>query len=96
MTPAPDPQRLNPNTKQGRIVQAMVGGAVLDRFAAERHGDHVLPSTVALLQRRFGLTVSRRQVMKDSKFGRFWSCEYWLDETNRDRARRLLAAAGGK
>lgn len=92
MTP-PTERRISPTTKQGRTLTQFLGGASLDRFAAERWGDHVLPSTVSLLEKRFGLRFSRQLVKRVSTWGEFSCTRYSLDPANRALARRLLSGA---
>lgn len=38
-------------TKRGRILGLLRAGISLNRFEAERHGDHALNSTIAVLRR---------------------------------------------
>ncbi len=84
-------RRICPASKQGRLLAVFVRGAWLDRFAAEKIGDHVLPTSVSLLQRRFGLSFDRRRVTKAGAYGTFSCVEYSLPFESRARARQLLA-----
>ena len=89
----PAERRISPATKQGRTLAKFLGGASLDRFAAETWGDHVLPSTVSLLEKRFGLRFTRELVKRVSTWGEFSCTRYSLDAANRVLARRLLSGA---
>lgn len=91
----PDHHTTRPKKWQ-RVAAALLTGQSFTRFEAERElNDHVLPSTVADLQRR-GITVLRCDVTVPGFQGiATHCCRYWLDRTpeNLDRARRLLGLA---
>jgi len=93
VTPQPAERRISPATKQGRTLAQFLTGSSLDRFAAEAWGDHVLPSTVSLLEKRFGLRFEREVVKRVSTWGEFNCTRYSLDPANRALARRLLSGA---
>lgn len=47
-------------TKQSRILRLLADGESLNRFEAERIGDHTLPSTISTLRHYHGLPLPRR------------------------------------
>jgi hypothetical protein len=75
--------------KWQRILQHFVDGHDLDRFRAERLGDHVLNTTVSQLANR-GIVVSREPITIEGRFGSIACNRYWLEPEQRERARRLL------
>lgn len=71
------------------MLAAFIEGRRLSRFDAEKLGDHCLPSTVAALQAS-GVRIDRERVTIDGQHGRFWCCVYWLGESERATALRIL------
>ncbi len=70
-------------SKLQRVLSALAGGETLNRFQAERSlNDHVLPSTISEIQRRFGIRVSRRRKNR--------CAYYWLPPVERQKAVKLL------
>lgn len=84
---------IRPGTKLARVLTALAQGHRLNRFDAEQLGDHVLNTTVSMLEKR-GVRIARKLVEVGGRFGTFHCCEYWIDDADRDAASRLLA--GGK
>ena len=84
--------QMDHSTKAGRVLRALADGRRLDRFTAERElHDHVLPSTVASLQARFGLMIHRRIISVPGYQGHATRvAEYHLDADGRRRAREIL------
>lgn len=56
--PSAPATRIRRNTKLGRILTVLAAGRSLNRFEAERIGDHCLHSTVAKIE-RYGIRVQR-------------------------------------
>ena len=86
-----------PRTKIARILAHLLTGASLNRFEAERMGDHCLPSTVAALANRHGLTFQRRAERVPNGWGE--PCDvtrYSLPPCERKRARIVLLALDAK
>jgi hypothetical protein len=79
-------------TKLRRILSALIDGRRLTRFDAEQLGDHCLPSTVSALQ-RLGITIQREPVALEGRHGRFRCCVYWLAESDRPTALRIVGRA---
>lgn len=82
-----------PRTKIARVLAHLLTGASLNRFEAERMGDHCLPSTVAALANRYGLTFQRRAERVPNGWGD--PCDvtrYSLPSSERQRARAVLLA----
>lgn len=81
-------------SKINRLLSAFAKGMSLNRFEAELEAgvqDHVLPSTVSDIQRRFGLIVSRTLEPVSGYNGKpIYVCRYWLSREERERARQLL------
>ncbi|MBI5461955.1 MAG: hypothetical protein HY941_07195 [Gammaproteobacteria bacterium] len=68
-------------------------GRSLNRFEAERIGDHCLHSTVAKIE-RMGINVSRHiETVPGYDGHKTRVCRYWLDNDNRERAAAMLALA---
>ena len=52
-----------PETKTGRVLAALLSGREITRFDAERElHDHVLNTTVSILSRVHGVTISRKRI----------------------------------
>ncbi|MBX9905509.1 MAG: hypothetical protein K2Y31_14240 [Burkholderiales bacterium] len=76
--------------KWQRILGVFARGDTLNRFEAERIGDHALHSTVAALQGR-GLILNRREETVPGFMGAPTRvCRYWLAQESVERARELL------
>jgi len=76
--------------KWQRVLQAFLAGRTLNRFEAERIGDHCLHSTVSKLERK-GLVIFRREEKIPGYLGlATHCCRYWLADTSRPRASELL------
>lgn len=56
-------------TKIARILAHLLNGASINRFEAERIGDHCLPSTIAVLANHYGLTIERKQERVPNRWG---------------------------
>lgn len=76
-------------TKLARVLSAFAQGRRLNRFDAEQLGDHVLNTTVSMLEKR-GVRISRKLIEIEGRFGSFHCCEYWIDDTDIAVARSLL------
>jgi len=81
-----------PPSKMARILLHLLTGASLNRFEAERLGDHCLNSTIATLANRNGLLISR----KPEKVPNRWSkpcnvIRYSLPPGERHLASDILA-----
>lgn len=79
------------HTKQGRILRVLADGASLNRFEAERIGDHTLPSTISAIQSQHGLTISRVSERVPNNYGTATTCaRYFLTRANMRKALRIL------
>ena len=79
-------------TKIARVLQRLTGGASLNRFEAERLGDHCLHSTISRLFNRHGLIFERQHESVPNNLGR--PCQvirYSLPASERKHARNVLA-----
>jgi len=56
-------------SKIARILAHLLTGASVNRFEAERIGDHCLPSTIAVLANHYGLTIERKQERVPNRWG---------------------------
>jgi hypothetical protein len=96
MTDAQNPntsiRALRAGSKLARVLTALVEGQKLNRFDAERLGDHVLNTTVSMLAKR-GVRISRRLIETRGGYGSFHCCEYWIDANDLHLAIRLLPEA---
>lgn len=89
--PAPTALRRRRETKISRILRILVSGRSLNRFEAERVGDHCLHSTVSAIERRFSVTVNRRDEMVPGYGGRSARvCRYWLEPREREKGLKAL------
>jgi hypothetical protein len=80
--------------KQLTILQHLINGNTLNRFEAERIGDHCLNSTVSYFCNSKGLSISRKRENVPNRFGGKTSvCKYWLSQEQRIQAIKLI---GGK
>ena len=86
-----DQESLNQNSdrKWCRILGLLAGGVALTRFEAERHGDHALNSTISTIG-RMGITVSRKPVTMEGRFGRIYCKRYWIEPKDRATAVAIL------
>lgn len=84
-------RKLKRGTKIARILEVFARGHALNRFEAERLGDHTLPQTVDALQRRCGLRFTRHvEAVRGFTGGEARCVRYWLDVAQRQRAREAL------
>lgn len=56
-------------TKIARVLAHLLTGASINRFEAERIGDHCLPSTISSLANRHGLVIQRQQESVPNRWG---------------------------
>ncbi len=78
--------------KIARILAHLLIGASTNRFEAEHLGDHCLPSTIAVLANRYGLTFQRQPERVPNRWGK--PClvtRYSLPPSEHKRARAVLA-----
>lgn len=86
---APAP-RIRRNTKLARILSVLAAGRSLNRFEAEKIGDHCLHSTVAKIERH-GFQIDRCEETVPGYGGhRTHVMRYWLSDDERKRAVALL------
>ncbi len=85
---------LNRKSKTARILHLLAMGHTLNRFEAERVGDHTLPQTIDRLQRRYGIAVARQdEVVKGWCGHETRVARYWLEASARELALKLLSKA---
>ena len=79
------------------ILKHLAEGNSLNRFQAERLGDHTLPTTISDLSKKYGLNFSRERVNVPNNFGGQTSVSvYWLEKgENLNRARQVLNIGRG-
>ena len=101
--PAIPAQKSPPNlapakkTKAAAILRILAEGGSLNRFEAERHGDHALPSTVSNLQEKYGFRIDRKPERIPNRYGTLTTCaRYWLAADERPRALAILKAMQGE
>lgn len=70
------------HTKLGRVIEALRDPAGLNRFEAERLGDHCLNSTIAIIRQMYGDKLIQRREIVPSRFtdkgvhvNRYWLTE---------------------
>lgn len=79
-------------SKISRVLAYLVTGKSLNRFEAERIGEHCLHSTISRLTNQYGLTVARKAESVPNNWGS--PCRvvrYWLGASERKRAKVLLS-----
>lgn len=80
-----------PLTKIGHILYHLMTGASLNRFEAERIGDHCLNSTISALANTYGLAFNRRRERVPNRFGTLTDViRYSLPASQHDRATAVL------
>lgn len=73
------------------MLALFAAGHSLNRFQAERHGDHCLPTTISDLQKRYGIEFQRQQEKVPTRFGRpTRATRYWLEGEHLEKARRII------
>jgi len=87
---------MNRPVKWRRILAELANGVTLDKFQAERIGDHSLATTISRIQRE-GVIVSRRlHEVTGYASCPAWVSQYWLDPIEREKALRILGTDGGR
>lgn len=79
-------------SKIARVLAHLLAGASINRFEAERLGDHCLNSTIAVLANRHSLGFQREPEKVPNRFGK--PCHvirYSLPASEYDKARKVLA-----
>lgn len=78
-------------TKTGRVLAALMSGRRFNRFEAERElHDHCLHSTISTLEKKHGLTISRKFETVPGYQGNPTNvCRYWIGLDERLRIERL-------
>lgn len=82
----------NAPTKIARILAHLLAGASINRFEAERLGDHCLNSTIAVLANRHDLGFLRQPEKVPNRWGK--PCHvirYHLSASEHGKARKVLA-----
>lgn len=75
------------------ILLELIRGRTLNRFEAERHGDHCLNSTISELEKKFGIRIDRQRENVPCRAGQVNVNRYSLKTPEaRYRAAELLAA----
>ncbi len=77
--------------KWRRILRLLAEGQKLNRFDAERFGDHALNSTIAKIG-RMGVRVSREPITLTGRFGTIHCKRYWIEPNDVERAFAILRA----
>lgn len=85
-------------TKANRVLAAFMSGRSYNRFEAERHlHDHCLHSTVAGLQPRHHITISRKfETVLGYRGNPTRCCRYWISLEERLRIERRRANTAQK
>lgn len=79
-------------SKIARILAHLLTGASLNRFEAERMGDHCLPSTIAVLANHHGLTFKRQPERVPNNWGAPCTVtRYSLPTSQRQHAAAVLS-----
>ena len=79
------------DTQFGRVLAALARGRSLNKFDAERIGDHNLNTAISSLRIRHSIIAERKWEKLSGYRGRPTHVKrYWLSETDRATAKRLL------
>lgn len=79
-------------TKIARVLAHLLSGASINRFEAERIGDHCLNSTIAVLANTHCLAIQRQPEKVPNRWGKPCSVHrYSLPASEHKRARAVLA-----
>lgn len=82
-------------TKQATILLTLYSGQSLNRFEAERLGDHTLPSSISTFVHSHGLTFRRHSEQVPNSYGSLTTVtRYRLADSSRERAEALLKLWG--
>lgn len=84
-------------TKNERVFQALMSGRSFNRFEAERQlFDHCLHSTVATLEMKHRITISREYETVSGYMGRpTRCCRYWISEEEIKRIEEIKCELNG-
>lgn len=84
-------------SKIARILAHLLTGASLNRFEAERIGDHCLPSTVAVLANQYRLAIKRQSERVPNRWGMPCTVtRYSLPPSQYQQARLVMLALASK
>lgn len=84
-------------SKIARILGHLLTGASLNRFEAERIGDHCLPSTVAVLANQYRLAIKRQPERVPNRWGMPCTVtRYSLPPSQYQQARLVMLALARK
>lgn len=83
---------ISKKSKIYRVLTALSRGKSFNRFQAEIElHDHSLYGTVHNIQKRYGITVSRKDEIVPGYMGsKTHCCRYWLTEDQQKKAKLLL------
>lgn len=82
-----------PPSKIARILAHLISGASINRFEAERIGDHCLNSTIAVLSNKYNLTIQRKSERVPNGWGDpCIATRYSLPVSQQDNANAVLLA----
>jgi len=87
----------NAPCKNSRILSHFLTGATLNRFEAEKLGDHCLNSTISTLKNTHGLNIHRQWEKVSNRWGA--PCHvrrYQLLDADKEQAARVLAQLLGR
>ena len=77
--------------KELRMLAMFAASHSLNRFQAERHGDHCLPTTISDLQKRYGIEFRRQKETVPTRFDRPTRVtRYWLEDEHLERAGQII------
>ena len=83
-------KQLKKDTKTFTVIKYFATGGTLHRFQAERIGDHVLPSTMFVINRDYGLSFNSEWVDVPTNFAKPVRVKkYWLEGDSLNMARLL-------
>ncbi len=79
-------------TKQAVILHYLTFDGSLNRFEAERIGDHCLHSTISTFRNNYGLTVLDEFESVPNLTGSYTDVKrYWIESASKSQAKKLLS-----
>jgi len=87
-----DKQNRSPlkDTKEKTILKHFIKGLSLNRFEAERLGDHCLHSTISHFINDCGMPFHKKREKVKTRFGKTCVIRYWLDDLGMEKAKAHL------
>ncbi|MDF1688537.1 MAG: hypothetical protein P1U35_02880 [Cycloclasticus sp.] len=88
---------VSPMSKNERVFKALMSGRSFNRFEAEHQlADHCLPSTIATLERKHHITISRKyETVRGYMGSPTKCCRYWIEPEEIKRIEEIKCELNG-